>query len=199
MSNTFVPLPHYNFVPVGLDIETSTSDASTGELLSIGVVDFFNFENKAYYEVHHKRLTVEPEAMRVNKIDVCTLDGANKESLYTIDNSLFVWFTEAKSRYATNHIVPVGFNVGSFDMPFVRKYLPITGGILKYRSIDLNALCFARALQQAYAFDTVKKRIKRSAVDQAKKILPQYDEHNALFDAMVAVFVLQDFTSSEEG
>lgn len=58
---------------------------------------------------------------------------------------------------------PVGWNVGSFDMPFVRKHLPTLASQLSYQSTDLNAAAFLIADAQSESVVTIKAEAKNYA------------------------------------
>lgn len=186
-----------DFVPLSLDIETSTSDLD-GQILSIGVVRFDNGENR-YIEIRHEKLVVSPESMAVNRFNVTTLNDNKKYYLHLADPLLQAFLTQYEEGTqiivhgaATSNIIkevkfiPMGFNVGSFDMSFVRKYLPMTAEKLGYRSIDLNALIFAEAYKTGKNFYNLKRSYKKSAFDCAKKHASELEPHHALFDCYIA-------------
>lgn len=40
-------------------------------------------------------------------------------------------------------LIPVSYNVGAFDLPFVSTYLPRTSRLLSRRVVNLNSFCLA--------------------------------------------------------
>lgn len=61
-----------------------------------------------------------------------------------VDDELVEWLLAngADSSYRGN-IIPVGFNIGAFDMPYIKQTLPKTYARLSHRTVDLNALTYA--------------------------------------------------------
>lgn len=173
-----------DFDIISLDIETSSSDVETGTILSIGCVRLSDLE-PFYADVRHNRVTVTPEALRANSIDVCTLDNKSRESLSTADQRLLNWlkssgFYRDGKKYC---IIAMGMNVGTFDMPFVRKYLPQSASLFGNRSLDLNALLFADALIRDVEFYDVKRAAKSIGTSFAHDRVPDLKPHHALYDA----------------
>ena len=171
-----------DFTPISLDIETSTDNIETGTILSIGLVHFFNGESREY-NIKHEVLTVKPESMRVNQINVLDLDHADRVSMAYVDSSVSAWLV------GMNYPKPFGMNVGTFDMLFVRKFLPEVTSDFGYRSIDLNALIFAEALKHNTDYRSVKEKLKSSAYLAVKNRFGG-KEHDALFDAYMNCYVL---------
>lgn len=66
-----------------------------------------------------------------------------------VDQRLFVWLVEGLAARGlggdAKRLVPVGFNVGAFDRPFLRAFLPLGYALLRRRVIDLNAFCLTIA------------------------------------------------------
>lgn len=191
---------------IGLDIETSGIDLDSS-LLSIGVVDcddLYDIEKMLYYEVLHKKLVCTPESFRVHKLDLKQMDTESpfRLELHDIDNLIFRHFC---NYYGFNcRIAPAGFNVGTFDMAFVKKYLPTTAKMIGYRSCDLNSVLFTR-IETDNKFSKKKKAFKKEATEIfTEKVLPtlqlKYHDvdmsaHNALFDAWVAAFIKNKLNS----
>lgn len=78
----------------------------------------------------------------------------------------------------------VGWNVGSFDLPFVRRELPILGSLMHYRTIDLNAVCFTAERVLATDYRELKDEAKEYAED---KIVGAADWHDAGYDALASL------------
>jgi DNA polymerase III epsilon subunit-like protein len=176
------------YTPLGLDIETSTGNPSYGMILSIGAYDSKRKTKKYFYEeIRHTKLFVEPQAFAVNKIDITTLSHESRISLEECDDLLSKWI-------GLRTYSPLGFNVGSFDMKFIERLLPLSSKKLGYRTMDLNAICMFIALKYNVDYYKVKTSAKKWSKDKAIDFKPralhgtaEYDEHHALFDAVVAV------------
>lgn len=175
-------------IPLGLDIETSTGNPSYGVILSVGCYDPERKTKKYFYEeIRHTKLLVEPRAFAVNRIDITQLDDDSRVSLEECDDLLSRWI-------GLRTYSPLGFNVGSFDMKYIERLLPLSSKKLGYRTMDLNAICMFIALKHGVNYYKIKTGAKKWAIKESKNLKPralkgsaEYDEHHALFDAVVAV------------
>ncbi|MBI2020100.1 hypothetical protein HYS94_01640 [Candidatus Daviesbacteria bacterium] len=181
---------------ISLDIETSTSDVNTGVLLSIAMVSF-NTGDRIEKNIRHRYLSLTPEAMRVNQIDTLMLDSDTRDPLEQAEEQLMWWLdrnTSPELSLSRLQPIPVGMNVGSFDMQFVRKYLPQISKKFGYRSLDLNALFFAEALKENEDFTKLKTRYYEPAMEFASKVVPHLKKHNPLFDCYINCSLLSQVT-----
>ena len=177
------------FIPLSLDIETSTSDPNTGTILSLGIIRFDTGETK-YWNIRHELLSVSPQAMAVNQIPVTELNSPERKTLFTVDKE----FREFVASIKPLRCIPMGMNVGSFDMSFVHKYLPKAANDIGYRSLDLNSLIFARANPDKKDFMDVKRRVQKAAYEFAKQRAPDLSKHHALFDCYMNCYVFYELT-----
>lgn len=164
-----------DFSIISVDLETSSSDVRDGTLLTIGLVNYETGESR-YYEARHQKLMVIPGAMKVNKISVADLDSSRRMPLEDIDKEVVAWLNKFKMP------IPMGMNVGSFDMDFIKHYLPNTYKVFGYRSQDLNSIFYLAAEQANCNFRDARDSILRRATTQAEKF-SSGGQHNALFDA----------------
>ena len=131
----------------------------------------------------------QPKAAQVHGLTLERLAAAPTAS--QVDDQLYDWLVAAgadPSRRA--RLLPVGFNVMAFDMPFVKKFLPRSYSLFSRRGIDLNALCFA--LAQADQSSSARsadgyKRLMKQTVDPVVSQLNDQGPHNAGFDAAQAL------------
>ena len=81
----------------------------------------------------------------------------------------------------------IGWNVAGFDRPFIEKHMPLTFSLFSYRTVDLNAICFALAIPQVRSYDRIKKESKEYAL---LRIGDSHEEawHDAGFDALAAIY-----------
>ncbi len=79
----------------------------------------------------------------------------------------------------------MGWNVAGFDRPFVQKHMPLTFERFSYRTIDLNAICYALAEPNVRSYDTIKNRAKQYAAD---KVGGPEMQHQAGWDAATAYY-----------
>jgi len=178
----------------GLDIETSGSDIKYAATIQIGVVapngkqfceliGGWNWIISAAYAQPEKGMAFwSPEAAEVHKIAKRELEVA--ENSFVVDTALSVFIRENTGTDKVMNRITVGWNVGGFDMPFVRRDLPKSGALLSYRSTDLNSVLFAMIRQNpSLSFPKIKDKAKRAALAQ----LGEATWHNALFDAKAAM------------
>jgi DNA polymerase III epsilon subunit-like protein len=168
---------------LGLDGEMSSSELSEGgKLIQIGIAteEGINISytmnpgecqwSEAAFEVHGITLESLQSAPSPAEID---------EKLY---EDLLLIGADPKRRSKT---IPVGFNVGAFDMPFVKDSLPKSFSLFSRRTVDLNALCFALDHKvdggMPVNADTWKKRAKAYAIEQ----IGMENQHDAGWDAMM--------------
>jgi DNA polymerase III epsilon subunit-like protein len=91
--------------------------------------------------------------------------------------------------------VPVGWNVGAFDMPFVRKTLPATYSLFSRRTVDLNALCFTLDGKDNLNFESWKKRSKEYAIEK----IGYEDAHDAGWDAKMSLYCFEYLSNNLKG
>lgn len=195
---------------IGLDGEMSDSELDKGAvLIQIGVCDEYGNTFESLIG-HAPGWYKSEQASGVHNIPDEDIWFAPRPDV--VDQRLCQWLEERldDARARGDHtglrpFIPVGWNVGGFDMPFVRKFLPVSCELISRRSLDLNALCYAfEDGQVTYQGERLSfigwQRLAHShANDQFDN--PQW--HNALFDAQAAleaynfltgVFVFADYS-----
>lgn len=184
---------------ISLDLETSGKDIESGvTILSIGIIHLKS--QKTYYaEAKHDLLMVEPSASRVHKLDMNSLDIApiagsfiaqDRKRLSKIDLECRQWLQETTGITEQNKLIILGWNVASFDMPFVRKFLPKTAGQINRRSIDLNALCFLEDCRHGRGLQETKGMLKRD--------IENTNPHDALADAIWSAKIFEELVKNQE-
>lgn len=185
----------HDFDLISLDLESSGVNENSETILSVGAVRFSDMTS-FYMEARHEVLTVTPEAMRVNGFDITTLDAVSKSSLTEIDAKFLEWLKEDKffKEGGKFCLIPLGMNVGTFDMAFVRRYLPMSAKLFGYRSLDLNSLVFEEAVRLNRPYREVKKAAKVLGLTVANEYVPDLKPHHALWDAYSNVGVYRYFS-----
>lgn len=134
---------------------------------------------------------VETAALKVNGFDSDRMAAGAPTAL--IDTALADWLHEQCERMGVKrgNLIPVGYNISGFDMPFVNRELPQTASFFSRRTVDLNALCFALGASSQFFDDAGmgwegwKKRSKR----YASQVLGTPHWHDAGFDATAALLM----------
>lgn len=161
---------------ISFDIETTGLDPDSDVILEFAAVHIatgLTFERKIRYE----RVSITPEAMRVNKIDVSTLDAEDRTPMSNADREFALWLRDTlKLKQRTVHLV--GKNVGQFDADFVKHHMPRTHGMLSYRAFDLNT-----AYEQTDSLLGFEPGLTKSLL---RHLAPNNAAHTALGDAIEA-------------
>lgn len=160
---------------LGLDIEATGSDLSRHGLIQIGVFIApdrrFVSDVRPWDGVEH-----DPKAATIHGISRERQDAA--PTSFAVDRDLSRWLA---ANWAV-HGHPVGFGVAGFDMPFVRKFLPETGRMLSYRTVDLAGVVYTLS----EASESTAKELKADAKKYAVEKIGGERWHDAGFDAEAA-------------
>lgn len=134
-------------------------------------VDSWLWDQRAF-EVHGiTKEKLEAEGQSIYEVTV--------EAIKFIEEHSEVWHGQRKL---------VGWNVGSFDVPFVRRHLPGVARVLSYQSADLNAITFAIAEAQGTSYSQLQYDAKTYAFDKAahaEGVTKAW--HDAGFDALCSL------------
>ena len=179
---------------IGLDGEMSDSELDKGAvLIQIGICD--QYGNTFESLIGHPEGWYKTEqASKVHCIpdeDILAAERAPE-----VDIRLR-WWLESRlgdallrgDHTGLRPFIPLGWNVGGFDMPFVRKFLPKSCEIISRRSLDLNALCYSyeQAEVTYHGERTSFNQWKQLAHDYAESRLGDTNWHDALFDAQAGL------------
>lgn len=174
-----------NFLFVGLDGEMSGTELQDGaRLIQIGLA--VSAGTFASY-VNPGTLSWSEEAEEVHKIPQSSLLDFPDAEVVDLNCYEFLVSQGADTK-RRNNTIAVGWNVGSFDMPFVRTSLPKTNSLFSRRTVDLNALCFALDGKEdngvEISFETWKKRSKEYAIEA----IGFENAHDAGWDALMSLY-----------
>lgn len=176
---------------IGLDGEMSSSDIHAGaKLIQIGMAKFVDgkVESVGVLLNPGKDMHWTEEAQNVHQF---TKEDVWSKGLMpdSVDYDLADWANPSKVRRDT---VAVGFNVGSFDMPFVQQSLPELKSRFSRRTVDLNSIIFAMSDSDA-KFQKVKKAAKDYAREQMQDMFVGFKdrEHDAEYDAVMALYCFE--------
>jgi DNA polymerase III epsilon subunit-like protein len=175
---------------IGLDGEMSSADIATGgKLIQIGMAKYCDNEVVSIGELLNPgSMDWSEEAESVHQFTrehVMTF-GSDPQM---IDQELAEWTNTGSIRRDT---VAVGFNVGSFDMPFVKQLLPNLFSKFSRRTVDLNAIIFAMS-DSDDEFLKVKKDAKDYAIQKMSGMFEGFKDrqHDAEYDAVMALYCFE--------
>src|SRR5438093_4704060 len=100
--------------------------------------------------IGHNTFDKEDEAMAVHGIPEDAIRGAARPA--EVDSLAVKWMEENGIRKA----IPVGYSVGSFDMPYFRETLPELSRRLSMRQVDLNGVVFTISKITGRSYKAVK-------------------------------------------
>lgn len=166
-----------------LDIETSGIDSSRHFILSIGMVVSLNglIDYQSFYrEIKYGELIVAPEAIEVNRFSF--IDQTGRIPLLQADEEAVSFIKKYYSK--DDKPMPVGLNVGSFDMQFIKKHMPLLASRLCHRTVELNSLLYMLAHKHSKNFKTIKEEFSQKATANTVSLGLGVEKHNAFFDAM---------------
>lgn len=183
---------------ISLDIETTGLDPNKHDILSIGAVNV-KTNDHFYAQIKHRDLCVNLESLKYTDINLAKWEG---ECLNKVASDFYRWLWNQKQD-TKDLLIPLGFNVGSFDMKFLRNKLAIYScGIFDeyfhYRCIDLNSIIFYNSSNGIGTedFDSLKKRVTKNAQQSICDNLENYPPyikdkglHNALYDCYLNIEV----------
>lgn len=174
---------------LGCDIETTGSEFKfEHKTIQIGVYDpktqtLF----REYVGWNEGTFEMEPEATAVHKIPREMILAARPAS--EVDTMLLNWLVSRGVRAKRGIIV--GFNVGVFDMPFVRRDLPTASRHISYRCVDLNAILMSMAVATGVSWLKLKEKAKAYARSVLATEMPDLTQHDAGYDAREAILCWQ--------
>lgn len=188
---------------ISLDLETTGVIPGKHVPISIGAVkmdtdlDRHVSTNSFYVQLEWDSLVVDPQAMRINRLDIANPPGRygafDKKSLPADEglDAFVQWLGN------TDKIIALGKNVGSFDLPMLKSVWQChrnRSWPFSYRSIDLNTLFFALSELLNRQLDDVKNAITRRAWSKVgyANNLHGLGKHHALGDAWWNVFAWQN-------
>jgi DNA polymerase III epsilon subunit-like protein len=182
----------------GLDLETSGSNYTHHATIQVGLIApsgkafnslvggqswvnldtvFLNAENPA---------TWEEEAFAVHNISREALLDAPRRG--DVDQALAAFILANTATDRVMNRIPVGWNVGGFDMQFFRKDFPEAGKLLSYRTADLNSIIFGMIRHNPLLdYNKIKDKVKKEAV----RDLGELKWHDAEFDARAGLAALK--------
>ena len=175
---------------IGIDGEMSGSDIEVGhKLIQIGLARYNSLGGIDHigHLLKQDEMTWSMEAQGIHQFTKD--DVANGEDPTEIDPVIANWVNPGGGR---RDFVMVGFNVGSFDRPFIKQTLPITYRKFSRRSVDLNSLIFSMSDTDGQ-FQKVKAGAKDYAFEKMDGIFSgsKDRQHDAEYDAVMSLYCFE--------
>lgn len=174
----------------GLDIETTGLDHTQGHRL-IQVAIAYGVTNICVDVLPVGNMAIDVEALAVNRFTLERIGLALRQEI--VDNLILEQVACLGLR--PGDLTAVGWNVGSFDLPFVKKELPKTAALFSHRVIDLTGIAQLAAEHNR----TDRETVKRAWHQRAAEIMGgEPNWHNAGWDARAALTVWDWLRTSQK-
>ena len=169
----------------GLDIETTGTDPNKyHRLIQIGIAVKDGPTLKLDIRPDGP-LMIEPEALAINGFTLTRIDqGVDRRYA----DRYIASFLKQKG-FKPNSLTPVGWNVGGFDLVFVKRELPRTAEFFAYRALDLTGLAIMYELKTGKSYQGLKEEFNKKIAE----MLGRDEQHDALYDAEAALLAIDLF------
>ena len=172
---------------VGVDGEMSHNNVEEGgALIQLGVAvrssdgDLLRFDTVMKPDFDYAWDDVAENVHGYSRAEVDSWDVCYGDA----DLALYDWLVSVGCRPSKRRdTVGVGFSVGSFDMVFVKKFLPKTFSLFSRRFLDLNSLVYLLSAKTGVSFTDVKQDVMSEVVER----IGYDDAHDAGWDAVMHV------------
>lgn len=176
---------------IGIDGEMSGNDIDAGhELIQIGLAKYNEAGgvDKIGYLINPGEMVWSMEAQEVHQFKQEDIRdyGLQPEN---VDRWVSNWANPSTQR---RDFVMVGFNVGSFDRPFIKRTLPLTYEKFSRRSVDLNSVIFSMSDTNTQ-FERIKGRAKDYAIAKMDGMFEGFynRQHDAVYDAVMSLYCFE--------
>jgi DNA polymerase III epsilon subunit-like protein len=176
---------------IGIDGEMSGNDIDAGhELIQIGLAKYNEDGGMDHigYLINPGEMVWSMEAQEVHQFTKDHIDFHGMKPDY-VDSQVSQWANPSDQR---RDFVMVGFNVGSFDRPFIKRTLPITYGKFSRRSVDLNSVIFSLSDSNTQ-FERIKDKSKAYAFEKMEGMFSDFKnrQHDAEYDAVMSLYCFE--------
>lgn len=173
---------HQRFV--GVDIETTgLSDECAIIELGLACASDGILHPMGWLVRPNRPFLVEPEAMGINGIDMGEVFEAAPPQ--DVETAALMWLDDMAGKYTT--LIATGFNVGSFDMVFLKREMPRLAERFSYRCLELNSAIFAATGCSLLDFEQNRDSVMREMMRRRNERTP----HRAASDAMDALMIVE--------
>jgi len=189
----------------GLDFETSGTTHENHAPIQLGICapdgawrswyvkpDWYWRDQCGDKPMHGEDLCKEwdPDAFKVHGIERELLETEGKTRATISAEAVAFIVQHSKTWHGERKLV--GWNVGSFDAPFLRQYFPGIALKLSYQSADLNAVCFAISEANGDGYRDIKRAAQEYGGERARVLFgtdspDTWKLHDAGYDAIAAL------------
>lgn len=175
---------------IGLDGEMSGTEIENGhKLIQIGMAKYVDEKMTSIgVLLNPGAMAWSEQAESVHEFSREYVEK-NGEDPAMVDQMLANWANPSSHR---RDFVMVGFNVGSFDRPFVSQSLPILFSKFSRRSVDLNSLIFMMSDTNT-EFERIKNKAKNYAFEKMEGMFEGFSnrQHDAEYDAVMSLYCFE--------
>lgn len=199
---------------VGIDCEMTGTDYSTYKLIQVGFTVDPRIEDKCFKsDIGWTEYNFQKEALEINRFTTERIEAG--PPVQEVETKLLAWFE--KVELEETGIIPVGFAVRTFDMPFLAatfspdlmkffirpkpRGLPSDSSPYLYRCCDLTDYTLGmgsnidRSQRKLYGEMAWKRAGKTYARRELEKVGVVPDWHDALYDARAALLQMEFYTN----
>jgi DNA polymerase III epsilon subunit-like protein len=175
---------------IGLDGEMSGNDIDIGhKLIQIGMAKYADDRVASIGSLLNPGAMVwSEEAEGVHQFSRDHIEKHGDDPAM-VDKMLADWANPSRHK---RDFVMVGFNVGSFDRPFIKQSLPITYSRFSRRSVDLNSIIFSMSDTDSH-FQRIKHASKEYAFEKMEGMFDGFKnrQHDAEYDAVMSLYCFE--------
>ena len=176
---------------IGIDGEMSGTDIDAGhKLIQIGLAKYNPTGGVDHigYLINPGDMAWSMQAQEVHQFSEEYIRDYGKWP-GEIDQTVAEWANPGEQK---RDFVMVGFNVGSFDRPFIKQTLPITHSKFSRRSVDINSVIFSLSDTNS-AFERIKGRAKDYAFEKMEGMFHGFSnrQHDAEYDAVMSLYCFE--------
>lgn len=181
---------------IGIDLETTGRDHRLHKIVQIGLAvrtdeGSFVAMNRDVKQVMYR---YEEESLKVCKFTHERIAAGGEPEEVELKCLEFLM----EHAPIPKRLITVGWNVGSFDLQFIREQFTVLDQRLHYRHVELNSLCYAVATVLQKDVDKVKRECKIYTARAIRAGLPEGYEagdnwHDAGYDAIASLYSYQYF------
>jgi DNA polymerase III epsilon subunit-like protein len=175
---------------IGIDGEMSGNDIDEGhELIQIGLAKYVDNEMQSIgYLINPGEMVWSMQAQEVHQF---TREDVEEYGIHPeiVDEVVSSWANPTGQR---RDFVMVGFNVGSFDRPFIKRTLPSLYEKFSRRSVDLNSVIFSMSKTNS-EFEKIKRNSKEYAFEKMEGMFIGFKDrqHDAEYDAVMSLYCFE--------